>query len=605
MADKKSTSPTTAGECGEAQQQVEMAGERQQTRPKQVQVGEQPVGEGGQDTGEDSQRVHESGLALTLADPQQLAPGQSSTQKPIGAPAIPKQPGPVQVHPGQQGNVVPATMQQLQDFSTTTHQPINQPALQATVLEKREGGFGGATIRIQDTGLAAATIVGGVTVGASYVASQATQSPAGIVGSGIVAGAMSLAAFYLANRLKTDKAICKAVEKDGHIEVERIEEGSLLVHVKFLSRAGYWILRTFNERIHQETDRTCLQLLLEDELQKIGWTGPIQVGLEGWSFAGEEGQEEEQEAGTEQEAERWELAGMLEKQSVPLSVTTKGDSGLPDDVSYVAAMSISSAGEVGEGPLKWQRASLQKHKDSPTAQRFIKVYRSWEEGAEILTSSGYTNLEGSYLNLNKGKLKQLTSSQLQVDPTDSTCLLLTALQLPYGDSQVQTLQQVINAVLQHGPGDWLYQHLNHNYCYLGAAIWNASPQPKRSDLPTTNMSALAKALSAMASSLMYKQDHLNTVYYTAVLSKEVSETEAIRQWEHFLSLAPECDLFVPYAHYHLATLYNQQQDRQKVIQHFTRGQQREANRLPVFGEVPRHIKDPARKAYEESMAQKT
>eukprot|EP00058_Branchiostoma_floridae_P006814 XP_002592302.1 hypothetical protein BRAFLDRAFT_71042 [Branchiostoma floridae] len=436
---------------------------------------------------------------------QPPAGGQDQQAPPAaGMEAQELQPGQVLQAPGQ-GNQAPP------------------PAVQMSV-----GAFGGATIRIQDQALAA---------------------------GGLVAGASTAAALAA-------------------------------------GRAGYWVMRSLNERIHAGTDRTCLQLLLEDELQRVGWTGPIQVGLEGWWFAEEEGQEEEEAAGTEQE-ERWEWAGMGDKQSVPASETTEGDSGLPEDVSSVAAMSISSAGEVEEAPLKWLRARLQKHKDSPTAQHRIEAYRSWEEGAEILTNSGYSDMEGvkalvlgfmqrdmvspdntstvlygqSWLNLNKAQLKQLTSSQLQVDPTDSTCLLLTALQLPYGDSRVQTLQQVVAAILQHGPGDWLYQHLHLIYCYLG--------------------------------SLMYKQDHLNTVYYTARMSEEVSETEAIRQFEHYLRLAPECDFRVPRAHYRLATLYGHQQDRQKVIHHFTRGQQRvQTNRLPVFVEVPRFIKDPAKKAYE-------
>ncbi|KAI8509350.1 hypothetical protein Bbelb_131980 [Branchiostoma belcheri] len=502
------------------------------------------------------------------------------------------------------------------------------PAFEAAVMERREGGFGGATIRIKDAGLAAAAIVGGVTVGASYVASQATQSPAAILGTGIAAGAMSLAAFWLANRQKTDKAIRKAVEKDGHIIVEKIEKGSLLIHVKFLSQAGYWVLRSFNEKIHQGTGSTCLQLLLEDEFQKIGWTGLIQVGLEGWLFEDEQGQEEEQEreTGTEQEGERSEWAGMVEKQTVPPSVTTGGDSGLPEDMSSIAAMSITSAHEeVEEGSLKWQTARLQEHKDSPTAQRHIKAHMSWEEGAEILTRSGYTDLGGvkalvngfmqpekkipsdintilygqSCLNLNKAKLMQLMTSQLQADPTDSTCLLLTALQLPNGDSRVHTLQQVVDAILQHGSGDWLYQHLHHIYCYLGWAIWEASPDFNPTMMPTMKPSALAKALSAMASSLMHKQDRVETVYSTALLSKKVSETSAIRQFEHLLRLAPDNEYFVPPAHYHLAILYNQQQDRQKVIHHFSRGQETETIRLPLFGEVSIYIKDPAKKAYEQ------
>eukprot|EP00058_Branchiostoma_floridae_P016977 XP_002602465.1 hypothetical protein BRAFLDRAFT_63446 [Branchiostoma floridae] len=483
----------------------------------------------------------------------------------------------------------------------TASKPSDQPtpALVAEVIEREEGGVGGVRIRIQDLGLAAAAVVGGVTVGASYVASQATQSPVGIAGAGAVAGFMSLSAFYMGNTKDVDKAIRKAVKKEGHVEVHAIEEGSLLVGVKFLSMTGYWLLRKLNERLHQGTDRTCLQLLLEDELQRIGWTGPIQVGLEGWWFADEQGQEEEEEeeeaVGTEQEEERWEWTGMMEKQSVAPSVTTEGDSGLSEDASSIAAMSISSDGEVEEGPLKWWRAWLQKHKDLPTAQRHIKAYRSLEKGANILTSSSYADLEGlkalvqgfmqremvppsfiskilhgqSYLNLNKAQLEQLLTSQLQDDPTDSTCLLLTALQLPDGDSRVQTLQQVVDAILQHGPGDWLYQHLHNIYCYLGIAIWDAIPHLKSrmisklsgSDLPT----AVAKALSAMASSLMYKQDHLNTVYFTAALSKEVSETEAIRQLEHYLRLAPECDTYVPDAHYRLATLYRRQQDKQKNV----------------------------------------
>ncbi|XP_035665929.1 uncharacterized protein LOC118409167 [Branchiostoma floridae] len=112
---------------------------------------------------------------------------------------------------------------------------------------------------------------------------------------------------------ETEEAIRRTLERERHIELKKIEKGSLLVQVKFLTLAGYWVMRSLNERIHAGTDRTCLQLLLEDELQRVGWTGPIQVGLEGWWFAEEEGQEEEEAAGTEQE-ERWEWAGMGDKQ---------------------------------------------------------------------------------------------------------------------------------------------------------------------------------------------------------------------------------------------------------------------------------------------------
>ncbi|XP_019633152.1 PREDICTED: uncharacterized protein LOC109476601 [Branchiostoma belcheri] len=551
---------------------------------------------------------------------------------------FPQQAAPMLFNPGQQGYGAQAAMFPNPGFPMAPQPaglvhynlPVGQPAAniigQPPALQMSVGAFGGASIRIQSQALAAGGLVAGASAAAAFAASKVADSAAGVVGAGLAAGVATgvttLAAFYLGNRQQTDEAIRRVVERERHIQVENIEQGSLLVHVKFLTLAGYWVLRSFNEKIHQGTDRTCLQLLLEDELRMIGWTGPIQVGLEGWWFADEEGQEEEQEeaAGTEEEEERWEWAGWLEKQSVPPSVTTAGDSGLPEDVSSVAAMSITSAGEVEEGPLKWQRARLQNHKDSPTAQRYIKACRSFEKGAEILTSSGYTDLGGvkalvqgfmqydivspqnthtvlygqSWLNLNKARLKQLMTSQLQADPTDSTCLLLTALQLPHGDSRVQALQQVVDANLQHGPGDWLYQHMHRIYCYLGVAKRWASQL-------TVDLAALAKALSAMASSLMYKQDHLETVYSTAALSKEVSETEAIRQFEHFLRLAPQCDLYVPRAHYHLATLYNQQQDRQKVIHHFTRGQETEALRLPVFTKVPRYIKDPAKKAYKQAM----
>ncbi|XP_019615931.1 PREDICTED: uncharacterized protein LOC109463532 [Branchiostoma belcheri] len=568
----------------------------------------------------------------------------------------PRQAAPVQFHPEQQGYGAQAALFPHQGFAMPPQPagqvyhnvpPANQAAAnvgQPPALQMSVGAFGGATVRIESPAAAGGFVAGGLVAGAfataAFAASKVSESPAVVLGTGLAAGVATgvttLAGFYLGNRQQTEEAIRRVVERERHIRVENIEEGSLLVHVKFLTLAGYWVLRSFNEKIDKRSDRTCLQLLLEDELQGIGWTGPIQVGLEGWWFAEEEGQEEEEAAGTEQE-ERWEWAGM-EKQSVPpmpASVTTEGDSGLPEDVSSVAAMSITSAGEVEEGPLKRRRARLQKHKDSPTVQRFIKAWRSWEEGAEILTSSGYTDLGGvkalvqgfmlhytvtpdttstllygqSWLNLNKAQLKQLMTSQLQADSTDSTCLLLTALQLPYGDSRVQTLQQVVDAILQHRPGDWLYQHLHHIYCYLGRAIWMASPQPKSTtsqgtDQPRADLDALVKALSAMASSLMYKQDYLETMFYTAELYKKVSETEAIRQLEHLLRLAPECDLHVPHAHYLLATLYNQQQDRQKVIHHFTRGQERETNRLPGFPEVHISIKDPAKMAYERVMAKK-
>ncbi|CAH1255537.1 Hypp1553 [Branchiostoma lanceolatum] len=635
MADGTPRQPGTGDQGQQPPPDAEMEGQGDLQPGQPVQHGDHHHGQAGQLApqvqGQDYRVQQQAGPMHGQAD-QQAPPGQGFQ--------VPQQAAPMMYHPGQLGYGAPVGIPPYQGFPAAPQQyniPLAGPAAANTgppALQMSVAAFGGATIRIQSPALAAGGLVAGASAAAAYAASKVAESPAVVVGASLAAGAVTgittLVAFYMSNKQQTDEAIRRAVERERHIQVEQIEGGSLLVRVKFLTLAGYWVMRSLNERIDRGSDRTCLQLLLEDELQRIGWTGPIQVGMEGWWFAEEEGQQEEEE---EEEEERWEWAERLGKQSVPPSVTTEGDSGLPEDVSSVAAMSIASAGEVEKGPLKWLRARLQKHKDSPTAQREFKAFRSWEEGADILTNSGYTDLWGvkalvlgfmqhymgtpsftstvlygqSWLNLNKAQLKKLVTSQLQADPTDSTCLLLTALQLPYGDSRVQTLQQVVAAILQHGPGDWLYQHLHHIYCYLGWAIWAASPQPKPtmvsklsqgSDLPTTNLSALAKALSTMASSLMYKQDHLDTVYYTAELSKEVSETETIRQWEHFLSLAPECDDYVPRVHYYLATLYNQQKDRQKVIHHFTMGQQREANRLPGFPKVSRSIKDPARKAYE-------
>ncbi|KAI8497443.1 hypothetical protein Bbelb_247490 [Branchiostoma belcheri] len=272
-----------------------------------------------------------------------------------------EQPSPQDDGAGQQGNIEPATGQHFPPPIKET----NQPAFQATILERqREGGFGGATIRIKDRDLAAAAIAAAATVGGSLVASQVTQSPAIVLGTGAIAGAMSLAAFWLANRMKVDKAICKAVEKDGHIEVEKIEGGSLLVHVKFLSQAGYWVLRALNEKIHQGTDRTCLQLLLEDELRKIGWTGPIQVGLE------------EEAAGTKQlpppDAER-EAQGEMKPGQAGEYLLGQGGQLAPQ-----------AAGQAYQGPLEMQ------HNLQQAAQvRFHPEQKGYEAQAALFPQQGF------------------------------------------------------------------------------------------------------------------------------------------------------------------------------------------------------------------------
>ncbi|XP_078661854.1 uncharacterized protein LOC144905923 [Branchiostoma floridae x Branchiostoma belcheri] len=306
---EKGSSPRSAEEGRSAPNRAKMEDQGQETHPKQL--GQQSEGEGGQGSASVQQPGFVSGLGVSqVVQPQgqgylgqqqaALLPHQGQGQQSYGGhlvqgfPMVPQQAGQM-YHPP------PPTSQ----AATNIGQP---PAFQMSV-----GAFGGATVRIQSQALAAGGLVAGASAAAAFAASKVAESAAGVVGAGLAAGVATgvttLAAFYMGNRQQTDEAIRRAVERDRHIRVENIEEGSLLVHVKFLTLAGYWVLRSLNEKIDKRSDRTCLQLLLEDELGRIGWTGPIQVGLEGWWFADEEGQEEEEAAGTEQEEERWEWAG--------------------------------------------------------------------------------------------------------------------------------------------------------------------------------------------------------------------------------------------------------------------------------------------------------
>ncbi|XP_019638417.1 PREDICTED: uncharacterized protein LOC109480626 [Branchiostoma belcheri] len=265
------------------------------------------------------------------------------------------------------------------------------------------------------------------------------------------------------------------------------------------------------------------------------------------------------------------------------------------------------------------RARLLQHKDSPTAQTWLKAYSCLERGAAMLTSGGYQEGEGvehllegfilmegvspddvntflyhqSLLHLDRLKLNQLTSTQLQANPDSSPCLLIQALQLPYGHSRLQAINHVIDVVLQHGETDPMYKHLADMYCALGYTIFQTTKQP-------------APALSACASAVMHKSNHLLTLYLTARCSMDVSVPQAIRQFHHFIHTAPTDHRGVPIAHYHLVTLYSQQDPsvhRDRILHHYNMAQQTDRNRLPVFAPVPSGVTDPARRVYEQVMAQ--
>ncbi|CAH1239479.1 Hypp5832 [Branchiostoma lanceolatum] len=275
--------------------------------------------------------------------------------------------------------------------------------------------------------------------------------------------------------------------------------------------------------------------------------------------------------------------------------------------------------ELQEGPLKRHRARLLQHKYSPTAQTWLDVFVCLERGAAMVTKGGYKEGEGvehllegfvllefvspcdadtilygqSCLHLDKLQLDKLISKQLQANPNSTPCLLIQALQLLYGHSRQQAISHVINIVLQHGETDPMYKHLAYIYCALGYTIWQTTKQP------TT-------ALSVFASALMYKSDHLLTLFFTAHCSMDVSVPQAIQQFHHYIHTAPTDHHFVPWAHYCLVTLYSQQDPsvyRDRILHHYNMAQQTGRNRLPVFVRVPSDLTDRARRVYEQVMAQ--
>ncbi|CAH1237823.1 Hypp5451 [Branchiostoma lanceolatum] len=461
-------------------------------------------------------------------------------------------------------------------------------------------------------------------------------------------GIGGIGAFYLANRYLTMKAIRQAVERrdpdnpdqpaDPQVGLEA-EVDSLLVPVIFYSQLGY---QYFTSILNGPFLKACLQT----ELEKVGYKEPIDVSVEKWELPNlPEGR-----AGPlmgmmgEERVLGW-LAELQISEKASIPSTAAGDSGIPEDASSVAGVSTVASwedleekaergrlpqqppaqvtptaqqAELQEGPLKGRRVRLLQHKDSPTAQTWLKAFSCLERGEAMLTRGGYQQGEGvehlleglvlieivtfgvntflydqSWLHLDKSKLNQLTSTQLQANPDSTTYLLIQALQLPYGHSRQQAINHGIDVILQHGETDPMYKHLAHIYCALGFTIWETTIQP-------------APALSAYASALMHKSDHLLTLFFTAVCSMGVSVPQAIRQFHHFIHTAPADHPWVPWAYYHLVILYGQQDPsvhRDRILHHYSMAQQADRNRLPGFNPVPSGLTDPARRVYEQVMVQ--
>eukprot|EP00058_Branchiostoma_floridae_P003449 XP_002588937.1 hypothetical protein BRAFLDRAFT_89126 [Branchiostoma floridae] len=466
-----------------------------------------------------------------------------------------------------------------------------------------------------------------------------------------LARGLAIGAFYLANRYLTMRAVRRAVERrdpdnpdqpaDPQVGLEA-EVDSLLVPVIFYSQLGY---QYFTSILNGPFLKACLQA----ELAKVGYEAPIDVSAEKWELP------------NLPEGGAGPLMGMMRVQDwlAELQISEKashistaaGDSGIPEDVSSVAGVSTVASwedvegeeeeagqsqpglsqqppaqvtptaqqAELQEGPLKRYRAWLLQHKDSPTAQTWLKAYSCLEKGAAMVTTGGYQEGEGvehllegimlmedvnpdvvntflygqSWLHLDRPTLNQLTSTQLQANPDSTPCLLIQALQLPHGHSRQQAIDHVIDIVLQHGETDPMYKHLAYMYCALGDAILQTTRQP-------------APALSAYASALMHKSDHLLTLYSTAVCSMAVSVPQDIRQFHHYIHTAPTDHPWVPVAHYFLVTLYGKQDPsvhRDRILHHYNMAQQTDRNRLPGFPPVPSWLTEEARRVYEQVMAQ--
>ncbi|CAH1239512.1 Hypp5838 [Branchiostoma lanceolatum] len=460
-----------------------------------------------------------------------------------------------------------------------------------------------------------------------------------------LARGVAIGAFYLANRALTMLAVRRAVERrdpdnpdqpaDPQVGLEA-EVDSLLVPVIFYSQLGY---QYFTSILNGPFLKACLQT----ELEKVGYKEPIDVSVEWWDLPNLP------EGGTGPLMGMMKVQGWLLESPEKMSMlsTAAVDSGIPEDVFSVAGVSTVASGkdveeeeqkvgpsqakrarlpqeppaqaELQEGPLKRRRARLLQHKDSPTAQTLLKAFSCLERGAAMVTKGGYQQGEGvehllegiieleysapervigilyeqRWLQLEKTQLDYLICSQLKGNPHSTPYLLIQALQLPDGLSRQQAINHVIDVVRQHGETDPMYKHVAYMNWALGYTIWQTTKQP-------------TQALSACASALMYKSDHLPTLYLTAGCSMDVSVPQAIRQFHHYIHTAPTDHQFVPWAHYYLVTLYGQQDPsvhKDRILYHYNMAQQTNRNSLPVFNPIPIELTDLARKVYEHVMAQ--
>eukprot|EP00058_Branchiostoma_floridae_P003447 XP_002588935.1 hypothetical protein BRAFLDRAFT_89124 [Branchiostoma floridae] len=436
-----------------------------------------------------------------------------------------------------------------------------------------------------------------------------------------LARGLAIGAFYLANRYLTMRAVRRAVERrdpdnpdqpaDPQVGLEA-EVDSLLVPVIFYSQLGY---QYFTSILNGPFLKACLQ----KELQEVGYEAPINVSVEKWELPNlPEGGAGLMGMMGEERVRGWLAELQISEKDVEEEEAGPSQAGLPQQPPAQATPTALQA-ELQEGPLKGLRAGLLQHKDSLTAQTWLRAFSCLENGAAMVTTGGYREGEGvehlleglilmeavgpdavnttlydqSWLHLDRAKFDQLTSTQLQANPDSTPCLLIQALQLPLGHSRQQAINHVIDVVLQHGEKDPMYKHLAYMYCALGYTI-----------LLTTRQQA--PALSAFASALMHKSDHLPTMYLTAVCSMAVSVPQAIRQFHHYIHTAPTNHPDVPNAHYRLVTLYGQQDPsvhRDRILHHYNMAQQTDRNRLPVFPPVSSVLTELARQVYEQVMAQ--
>eukprot|EP00058_Branchiostoma_floridae_P014945 XP_002600433.1 hypothetical protein BRAFLDRAFT_99623 [Branchiostoma floridae] len=484
---------------------------------------------------------------------------------------------------------------------------VRQVAQAAPVIDFSANGFwGGVTLKITDSRIAA-----GLVAGASAV-SLATL----------------LYLFYRDNRDDADDAIRDVIERrrrrrrrarrDGgepqlDPEVVAIEEGSLYVHVGFRSEDGYDFFSTLY-------DQEYIQTRLKEEFNTLGFPGEIRVSLERSQVPGREEEEEERAGRVDPGVAQMFRRMRIQDVSVhPTTLLTESESGI--ETASVSAQSGVSSEDVPEGPLREWRLRLQEYGDSPTAQRLIQACRTMERGAEMLTStsSEYTDVTGlvllaegiimwevvfpedcnhflyhpDSLRLDKDQMNSLITTQLKHNPGDSSCLFLQGALLPWGDNRVERLRQTVSTILQNGEADPLHPYLHHICCMLAVSIWDTTDQP-------------GPALAAFATALMYKSEHPYTLFWTALCSMDVSRSDAIQQFHHYLRAAPPCDLYVPDAHYYLTILNSLQQpvDREKVETHYRRGQEAERNRLPVFS-LSESVNDDAKKAYDKVIGTST